>query len=395
MWRPQSNVVVLAGCQALYQATAAIALTVGGLVGQVLAPDKAYATVPLALVTVMMATVTVPAALIMARRGRRAGFALGSIAGAIGGTFSAYAIFVRSFGLFCLGMALLGAYQAFGQYHRFAAADAVPKENKSQAISYVLLGGLVAALAGPMLASWARALFSSVPFAGSYFAVGVLAVLYCALVRLLQIAPLKASDFARPPQPLRRLVMYRPFLVAVTLGAVAQAAMMFVMTATPLAVIGCGLSVLATATIIQWHLVGMFAPSFVTGTLIKRFGVECVSLAGALLMFASFFIALDGITYTHFLVALTVQGVGWNFMFVGSTSLITTSYEPQDQLRVQGVYQFLSFGVVTVAASLSGLVFDRFGWDILNYLVIPFALVAVAVAAWNAAFPSKTSAKTA
>ncbi|CAN7807648.1 MFS transporter [Paraburkholderia hospita] len=377
----QSNAIVLSVAQGLYTAAVAIDLTLTGLTGYQLAPDKSLATLPFALITVASAIATLFASLLMQKIGRRWGFVSGAATGALGGLVSVWAILQNDFWLFCLGTAAVGIFQAFAQYYRLAAADSVPPQQKAKVISMVLAGGVIAAVLGPALASWSKNLFPTL-FAGSYlmvFLLGVGSMLLLAFGFRDVEAEKIPADEAAAARSLTTVFRQPISLAALANNVIGGVVMMFVMTAAPLAAVANHHSIDDGANIIQWHLVGMFAPSFVAGHLIKRYGMPSVLFAGILLSAACTFIAAASSSLPAFYAALLCLGVGWNFMFVGGTALLASSHTPAERAKVQGVAELIR-NVFTAAASLvAGPILERFGWVDLNLVNVPLLIVAAAL----------------
>jgi MFS family permease len=382
-----SGLWVLLVCQGLFTAALSIDLTLTGLTGYTLAPEKSLATLPFALITVAGAVVTMFASLLLQRIGRKWGFALGASAGAAGGLVSAWSVYHSNFWSFCIGTAAVGIFQAFAQYYRLAAADAVQDTQKAKAISTVLFGGVIAAVLGPALAAWSKDLLP-VMFAGSYlmvFALGLLsALLLIALYRDADpIAPV-ISAVELPARPLRAVLLQPISLAAVANNVVGGTVMMLVMTAAPLAAVACQHSIDDGANIIQWHLVGMYAPSLFAGYLIRRYGLPAILFAGMALNAACSLIAVMSSSLTAFYAALFCLGVGWNFMFVGGTTLLAESYRPSERARVQGVAEMIRFGATALASLLAGPALQRYGWSEVNIAVLPLLLPAcVMTMAWT------------
>jgi MFS family permease len=383
--RTRLNVVILALCQALYLSASSIQVALSGLVGAMLAPDRLLATLPFSLITVMTASTTIPASFLMARFGRRAGFILGALLGGSGGAISTIAIFRQDFVAFCVGNALMGCFQAVAQYYRFAAADAAQPTFKSRAVSWVMAGGVAAALLGPGIAGFSKDLFAPVTFAGSYLAIVVLAAVSILLLSLLSIPVPAAAAGQGGGRPLAVIARQPAFVAAVANSVLGYASMVFVMAATPLAAVACGHSSGDAIGIIRMHLIGMFAPSFVTGSLIARFGVTRILLAGAGMLLASAATALSGLALVNFWAALALLGVGWNFLYVGGTTLLTSAYRPEERAKTQAANEFLTFGAVACASFASGGVMARFGWEAVNYAVLPLLSIAAATTLWYAA----------
>ncbi len=380
------NARILAICQGLYIAAISIDLTLTALTGQMLAPYPALATLPFALITVAGAAVTWYASLLMQRIGRRAGFVLGSLAGAAGGLVSVAAVYTSDFWLFCLGTALVGVFQAFAQYYRLAAADAVPAEAKSRAISVVLTGGVIAAIAGPALAAWAKDLFPAATFAGAYLMVALLGLASALLLIAYRdqdgVPAAETQAGGLPARPLG-VVMRQPiFVAALANNVVGSVSMMFVMTAAPLAAVACQHSIADGASIMQWHLVGMYAPAFFAGALINRLGLPRVLGMGMALNAACSLIAMQSTSLAAFHAALFCLGVGWNFMFVGGTTLLAQSYRPAERARVQGAAEMLRYATTALATLAAGPALQRMGWETLNAAMLPIVGLAAVMTGW-------------
>ncbi|MDM9561341.1 MFS transporter [Bordetella petrii] len=382
------NARILAVCQGLYIAAISIDLTLTALTGHMLAPDKALATLPFALITVAGAVVTWFASLLMQRIGRRAGFALGALAGTLGGLISVWAVFRADFWLFCAGTALVGVFQAFAQYYRLAAADAVDADAKARAIAVVMAGGVIAALAGPALAAWSRDLFPLAAFAGAYLMVALLGAASVALLlagyRDLDDVPADADprEPAAPPRPLRVVARQPIFVAALANNVVGSVSMMFVMTAAPLAAVACHHTIDDGANIMQWHLVGMYGPSFFAGALIKRWGLPVMLGLGMAINLVSAAVAIASTSLPAFYVALFCLGVGWNFMFVGGTTLLAQSYRPAERGRAQGAAEVLRYAATALATLAAGPALDRYGWQAVNAAMLPVVGLAAVMTAW-------------
>jgi MFS family permease len=370
------NVFLLASAQALFQTASVFVMTASGLVGQQMADDKALATLPIAMISLAIAVMLIPASLFMQRFGRRAGFMVGTTLGALAGIVSALGIWADNFALFVFGNMFIGAYQAFAQYYRFAAADIASEEFKSRAISWVIAGGIVAAIAGPSIARFTSHI-GPYPFAVSFIVLFMLGTIAFFIVRKLEVPPPSILEVHGPSRPLTTIMKQPIFLTALVGSVGGYAVMLMVMTATPLAMTACGHSVGAASSVIQWHVLGMFVPSFFTGNLIRRFGVLPIMAAGLLLIAAHVAIALAGTMYVHFVVGLTVVGIGWNFLFIGGTTLLTEAYTPREKAKTQAAHDFLMFGVITLATFAAGGLLDAYGWRVVNLMVVPFVLVAL------------------
>ena len=363
------DVYLLALCQALLATGNAVVISTSALVGQTLAPDG-LATLPLFLQFVAIMSTTLPASLLMRQIGRRAGFSLGAGFALVAGLVGSAAILAGSFILFCVASLAYGVFMAFGLYYRFAAADAASASFRPRAISYVLAGGIVAAIAGPELAKATDDLFGPALFAGSYAAIAVLGALTLLALLFLRIPLPSQDERTGEGRPIREIMRQPAFIVALAAAALAQGAMVLVMTATPLAMAFCGHDFDQTAFVIQWHVLGMFGPSFFTGHLIGRFGILNVMAMGALLILICLGIALSGIEVAQFWAALLLLGVGWNFMFVGATTLLTTTYEPPEKAKIQAVNDLIIFAIAALASLSSGLLHHLIGWQAVNLSVI-------------------------
>ncbi len=376
----KKNVVLLAFCQALGMSSSALVITVIALVGNTLAPDKSLITLPLALQFAAMMASTVPASFLMRRYGRRVGFSLGALLGCAAGLLGMQAILVESFGLFCLSSILFGTFACNVQYYRFAAADTASEAFKSRAISLVLAGGLLAAVLGPELAKWSRDLFAPVLFAGAYLCIAGLAFLSLVVLQFIDIPRPSAEERRDNGRPLALIARQPAFAVAVLCAMVGYGSMNLVMAATPLAMVASHHSFDAAALVIQLHIVGMYAPSFFTGHLIHRFGVIPVLGCGALAIIGCIAVNLSGDEVLQFWSALILLGIGWNFMFVGGSSLLTQCYRPEERAKAQALNEFMIFATVTCTALLSGALFNAFGWEAVNLVVLaPVAASLVAV----------------
>lgn len=381
--KSRHNVLVLSACQALANSGSSLVLTVTALAGLSLAPDKAYATLPLALQFIGTMVSTMPMSLLMRHIGRRAGFTLGQVIGALAAGLAAWGIMQSSFVIFAIGSCLLGVHNGVFQYYRFAAVDTSTPAFRPRAVSYVLAGGVLAAFMGPRLATLTRESVEAALFAGSYLAVVGLCLIAVLVLQLLDIPQTQAEKETKGSgRPLAEIAAQPVFMVAVLAAAIGYACMSLVMTATPLAMDGHGFHFDDTATVIQWHVVAMFAPGFFTGNLIRRFGTVRIILAGTLMMLGCMVINLNGADFHHFWFALVLVGVGWNFMFVGGTSLLAESYAPAEKSKVQGVNDFVVFGLVTVASFSSGLLQNTYGWRMVNTAMAIPVLIVFAVALW-------------
>ncbi|RYF78428.1 MAG: MFS transporter [Comamonadaceae bacterium] len=375
----QRNVCLLVAAQSLGGAAPPILISLGGLVGQMLSGSPSLATLPVSLYHLGLALSTIPAALLMRRLGRRAAYALGALLGVASGLIAALGVVQGSFATFCVGTAMAGFYGACVQNYRFAASDAVAPAQRPQAISRIMIGGLIAAVIGPQLVFWTRDLWPTAPFAGSFVGQAALALLALPLLLMLRTAPPQAEQATGPARSLGTIARTPRFIVAVTAGVVSYGLMSFIMTAAPMAMVGCGHTIGEAALGIQWHVLAMFAPSFFTGRLIARWGKLPVTALGLALIAASGLLALAGLELLHFWGSLILLGVGWNFGFIGATAMVTETYTASERAKVQSLNDFLIFGTVAVASFSSGHLLGASGWDAINALMLPLVGVVLMV----------------
>jgi MFS family permease len=377
MFSAYRNVALLSVCQGLLLTHGVSMIAVTGLAGRAIAPDAGLATAPLTAYVLGGAAMTLPAAFFMRRHGRRSGFALGALLGCAGALVCALGIARASFALLCVGAALCGGYTAFGQQYRFAAADTAAPDAKSRAISLTLAGGILGGVLGPWASVQTRHLLEPA-YLGTYLSLAAVALVALAVVSRLDIPPLSAAEQAKAGRPLRAVAAQPAYLLAVLAAATGYGVMNLLMTATPLAMDVCRLSYADTAFVLEWHVIGMFAPSFVTGDLIKRFGVLKVIGAGSALMVACIAIALAGVSLMHFWWALLLLGVGWNFLYVGGTTLLTETYRSEEKAKAQGANDFAVFAVQGLTSLSSGLLISRQGWETLNVIALPAVVLTAA-----------------
>jgi MFS family permease len=373
---------LLAICQALLYVNNVTLISINGLAGLSLSPTPLFATLPITAYIVGAAVTTVPASLAMARWGRRAGFMFGTAMGILGTATAALGMVMGSFVLLCLGTFCTGIYNAFAQYLRFAAADVADAYDpalKERAISLVLAGGIAGGLIGPELSKYTVNLLPAA-FAASYLVLAAVALVAGIVASRLAIPKLAHSTTTAAARPLGQIARQPAFVVAVAVGAISYGSMNLLMTATPLAMKVCGFGYPEAADVIKWHVVGMFAPGFFTGHLIRRFGVLKIMLVGCVLMFLTVGIAHAGLTYWHFWFALFALGVGWNFMFVAATTLLTTTYSAAEKAKVQGVNDLTVFITMISSSAASGALVSTSGWTDLNLYALP-ALVAATLGA--------------
>ncbi|SDU34012.1 MFS transporter [Halopseudomonas salegens] len=374
------NLTILVLCQIIFMITSIGVLTLSGVVGFQLSPDPAWATLPIAAMMFGTLLTTLPASLLMKAIGRRAGFMLGTAVGGLGGSvLCVLAINQHNFWLFALGNLLLGLYQGFAMYHRFAAADVTRLEVRSKAIAWVMAAGVAAAFLGPWNTSLSQQLFPDQPLAGPYLVIAILTGVAVVLLSRLRVPASGEPQAGEVQRPMARIARQPAFILAVSAAAIGYAVMLMVMTATPLAMSAQGLEMSHVAQVMQWHVLGMFAPSFVTGHLIARFGLLRLLLAGCMLFGASVLVALSGNQLGHFVAALVLLGIGWNFLFIGGSSLLTQCHNESERGKVQGINDLLIFSLVTLASLLAGTLLHSLGWIGLNLAMLPAIGVVLAL----------------
>ncbi len=386
--KARRNAVILAIAQALYGAVTTAVVVTSGLVGSQLAPSVSWATLPMSMMIVGTAVSTLPISLMMRRTGRRLGFVICALAGAAGGVIGLIAVYHRSFELFLLGCLLVGVYQASASYYRFAAADTASPAFRPKAISWVMTGGVVAALIGTVLVMGTVDLLAPVTFAGTWAAMALLSLLGAVILLAIDIprAPKTETYTGRPLKVIARQPRY---IVAALTAMLAYGIMMLVMTATPVAMLGCGFSVQDSSWVIQWHALAMFVPSFFTGSLIARYGAERISALGMILLVGASVAGLLGIHFENFAVGLILLGLGWNFGFLGGTTMLTETYEAEEKNKAQGLNDLLVFGMTAITSLIAGKLLAWFGWNGVNIAVFPMVLVALAMIVWLARHPSE------
>lgn len=372
------DVIRLAVAQALAGANASVVYATGAIVGNVLAPDHTLATLPISVFVVGMAACTLPAGTIAQNHGRRAAFLVGTAAGVIAGLIAAVAVVLGSFVLYCAATFFGGAYAAVVLSFRFAAADCVPADRRARALSMVMAGGVFAGVLGPQLVTRTMDLWPPYLFAATYLAQAAVAGL-SALVLMGVAIPKPGADDLRGGRPLTTIVRQPRFVTAVVCGVVSYLVMNFLMTAAPLAMRICGLSQEDANTGLQWHIIAMYAPGFFTGRLISRFGSSRVVAVGLVLISGAAIVGLMGVDVPHFWLMLILLGVGWNFGFVGASSMVLDCHRPEERTRVQSFNDFLVFGTMTVGSLASGGLLTTSGWQ--NVLTISFVPVGAAILA--------------
>jgi MFS family permease len=375
------NVFLLACCQALLMTNGSGLISMNGLVGYGLVSTKTLATLGATTYVAGSALAALPLALWMAKVGRRRGFMAGALINIGGCSLAALALWIASFPLYCLATGVIGIYNAIGLQYRFAAAEVAAPADKAKAISLVLAGGVVGGFLGPASMRVAMNWFAA-PFLGSFLVLAAYALVALAVQSRVRVPRPKLDEDTGAGRPLSVIMRQPVFIVAAMAGALGYGAMNLLMTATPLAMSFCGYPYADAALVIQWHVVGMFGPGLVTGSLIKRFGVLRIIAAGVVLMAACAMVALHGTTVGHFVLALALLGVGWNFMYTGGTALLTESYTPAEKARTQGVNDFLVFAVMGVTSFSAGALVSATGWETMNRAMLPLLALVAAAVAW-------------
>ncbi len=381
------TVTLLALCQGLLLTNTVILMAVNALTGFMLAENKIFATLPAMTYVIGSAMTAMPASAFMRRRGRRRGFMTGSVLAIFGALICGAAVMMKSFGGLCLGTFFIGCYNATGGFYRFAAADAVVGSDRARAISLVLAGGIVGGLIGPESSKLTKD-WLPVTYAGTYLSLVAFALVAMTIQSRLKLPALATETHNRPARPLREIARQPKFIVAVMSAALGYGVMNLLMVATPLAMNFCGHPFKEGVFVLEWHVVGMFLPSFFTGDLIKRFGVMKIIITGTLVNFVAIGIALSGTEVSHFWFALVTLGIGWNFMFIGGTTLLTETYEAHEKTRVQGFNDMLVFATMAVSSSSAGVLVNAKGWETVNYTAIPFIAIALCAAGWLATRPA-------
>jgi predicted MFS family arabinose efflux permease len=378
--RVRANVVRLAAAQALTGANSAVIFATGSIVGATLAPDVSFATVPISMYVLGLAAGTLPTGAISRAYGRRTAFIIGTGCGASTGLLGAFAILHSSFWLFCCATFLGGLYGAVSQSYRFAAADGASATYRPKAVSWVMAGGVFAGVLGPQLVQWTMDIWQPYLFAFSFVVQAAVALLAMAMLAGVD-APKPAPADLHGGRPLFEIVRQPRFIAAALCGIIAYPMMNLVMTSAPLAMKICGLTVSDSNFGIQWHIVAMYGPSFITGSLIARFGAPAIVALGLTLEAVAATIGLTGITAMHFWATLMVLGIGWNFGFIGASALVLETHLPQERNKVQAFNDFVVFGMMAIGSFSSGQLLANYGWSAVNMVVYPPVLLGLVVVA--------------
>ncbi|MET0567583.1 MAG: MFS transporter [Hyphomicrobiaceae bacterium] len=378
------NIAVLALAQALFMSVQAMGIAASPLAGHMLlAPgDRWMATAPIFLVHLAIMGTTIPASLLMGVIGRRAGFSLGALFGIAFGALGCLAMYQQSFPLLCLASVFQGMQAAFFWYFRLAAADASEPSYRSRAISLVMAGGVLAGIVGPQAAKWAVDWLAPVTFAGIYLAATGFSFAVLALLQLLRIPRLSLEERSAGGRPIAVIARQPAYRVALASSVFGYSVMTLTMSATPLAMLACGFGFADSATVIQAHIVAMCLPSFFTGHLIARFGVLPIIATGGLIEFGCAIVNLAGVEFANFLIANMLVGIGWNFAYVGGSTLLTTTYTPAERAKAQASHDFAVYAATATAAALSGVLAAKAGWTVINLAALPLMAAVTGAAAW-------------
>lgn len=374
------NAVILAVATALAGANTTVMFATGAIVGAQLAPVRSLATLPISIFVVGLAAASLPVGMLVRRYGRRTAYQLATFAGMLTGLFGYLGVTLASFPVFCLATFCAGFYASAAQSYRFAAADTASDGFRPKAISWVMTGGVIAGVVGPQLVVWTKDALPPVLFAGTYIGQAVVALLAGVILSFIDIPKPKPAPAGTVSRPTIEFFKNPAFVTAVICGAATYMLMNFVMTAAPLAMIGCNHTIDDAAYGIQWHVIAMYAPSFFTGSLIARYGAPRVVAVGLVLTALSAVVALLGLTVPHFYAALVLLGLGWNFGYIGASAMVAATARPEERTRVQSVNDFCVFGVMAIGSFSSGKIVTTYGWDMVNWVVFPIvALAAVAL----------------
>lgn len=380
------NIFLLSMSQFITLASVVTVITYSSLVAKMMTGSTAMATIPSAAAFTATAIFAFPASIFMKKFGRKSGFYLGALFGGLAGVFAVIAIYTNNFYLLCFGTFCHGTYQSFANYYRFTAMEVSPPNFHKQAVSYVIAGGVFAGLSAPSLARFAEAnYFEPVQYAGTYCLIIALSLVAHFLIFMIKLPEREKKTVKEAYQNPKLIeVLKRPAFICASLSAAcAYLSMSFIMTATPLEVVEvCGYQVSDAAGVIQWHSISMFAPAFITGTLIARFGSIKIILTGMIIMLASTLTSKSGIELYNFYIALALIGVGWNFMFTAGTTLLEHAYNENEKAYVQGLNDLVVFGLAAIATLASGFMLENFGWDMMNNIVIGVLILLIAVILW-------------
>ena len=382
---PLKNISLLFLCQTAFWTITIVGVTLASLIGLQLAPKESLATLPIAVLTLGNIVTTLPLSIIMQRYSRKLGFSLGAVFCIAGGFIACYSIVIQHFWLFCIANILLGIAQGSAMYYRLAATDGVAPQQHGKAIAWVMAGGILAAIIAPSISLWSKDLLLPTLFAGAYAVVAGIGFILLALCLALSNTPNTTNSTATKTnggRPIATIIRQPIFITAMLNIACGHGVMILIMVSTPLAIMACGYSISDSAHVIQWHVLGMFIPSFFSGKLIDRFGSENIGLLGVGVLLTANIIALSGISLPHFYISLALLGVGWNFIYTSGSTLLTQSHKSEERGKTQGVSELIASIVAAIAAFSSGLLLNTLGWDAINWIVIPLLLL-TAIATWR------------
>jgi MFS family permease len=377
------NALLLAAAQALAGANNTVIVATGGIAGWMLAPDPALATLPISIMVVGMWVGTLPVGMLAKAFGRRFALQVGSVFGALSGIISCAAMLSGSFFLLLVGTLCGGLYAAAHQSYRFAAADTASIHFRAKAVAWVLAGGVFAAVLGPQLVILTKDIWPAYLFAGTFLAQSACAIVAAAVLAFLKLPRPAVAHSLAEGRPLAEIIRKPRFVVAVACGVASYVMMNLMMTAAPLAMVMCNHSVGEAALGIQWHLIGMYAPSFFTGALIARFGLRAIMASGLTLIAAAALVGFLGVALWNFWVALALLGIGWNFAFIGATTLVTECHGPRERNKVQAFNDFLVFGSMAIGSFASGALLSRYGWTAVNEVIFPVIVAAAILLVWG------------
>ena len=386
------NAIVLAVAQALAGGNNTVIVATAGIIGLVLAPDKSLATLPISVMMFGLWFGTLPMGLLSRAQGRRIALQIGTAVGAVSGLISSVAVVQGSFPLLLVGTFGCGFYAAGHMSYRFASTDTATDAYKPIAISYVLAGGVMAGVIGPLVVIFTKDLWPPHLFAATFVAQSVLAVLAGLVLSRLKLPPPMSREQISRGRPLGEIVRRPRFIVAVFIGVSSYTLMNLVMTSAPLAMVGCGHSVTDATLGIQWHVLGMYLPSFFTGRLIVRYGVNRIVAVGLALLLVSALVGIAGLSVAHFWISLTLLGVGWNFAFIGATTIVARSHAPEERTKVQAFNDFLIFGTMAFGSLASGAILANFGWVTVNGAMFPPIAAAAVLLLWLAMYERRRAA---
>ncbi|KZW98318.1 major facilitator transporter [Pseudoalteromonas luteoviolacea] len=374
------NVFLLSCCQGLMTTGNILLVTISALVGQMLSPSTSLTTLPIAMQMLGLLLTTVPASLVMAKTGRKLGFSLGNVIGTLGAFIGFVSLSLSHFYLFCVATFLIGVGIGFATLYRFAAIEASDKP--ARAISMIMASGVIAAVLGPNLAVWVNHHFPAINYANSFLALTCVYLIALCLLQMVTFNEVSEQQSTLAPRKIKEIISQPQFVIAALIGMISYSVMNLLMTATPLAMHRHGFDLAESALVIEWHVLGMFLPSFFTGKLVERYRGVNMIVAGCVFMLACAVINLLGVSHWHFMTALFLLGVGWNFMFISATALVSQTYEPHERAKTQAANEFFVFSMVVVSSLFAGWLESEIGWQPLNVWSVPIVCVALGASLW-------------